>query len=107
MAILFQVTAFQRDTVSMESSNYLMRKFMNHSNHGLMSKRDFRELIIIEVSHWQGNRLEILVESLGAAKTLQRKGQGSQDFGANYKIVPMSSKSIIDEERLCYEYLRV
>ena len=30
------------------------------------------------------------MESLGAAKTLQRKGGSGQDFGANYKIVPMS-----------------
>jgi hypothetical protein len=29
---------------------------------------------------------------IGAAKTVQRKGRGAQDFGANYKIVPMSGK---------------
>ncbi|CAF5094478.1 unnamed protein product [Rotaria sp. Silwood1] len=28
----------------------------------------------------------------GAAKTVQRKGTGDKDFGANYKIVPISSK---------------
>lgn len=35
---------------------------------------------------------------LGAAKTLQRKARGTQDFGASYKIVPMSGKKekIID-----------
>jgi hypothetical protein len=30
---------------------------------------------------------------IGAAKTVQRKSRGGQDFGANYKIVPMSGKS--------------
>ena len=28
----------------------------------------------------------------GAAKTVQQKGRGGADFGANYKIVPMSGK---------------
>ncbi len=27
---------------------------------------------------------------IGEAKTLQRVGRGGQDFGASYKIVPMS-----------------
>ena len=35
--------------------------------------------------------------SLGAAKTVQRKGKGDQDFGANYKVVPMSSETIENE----------
>jgi hypothetical protein len=30
--------------------------------------------------------------SSGAAKTVQRKGKDSGDFGANYKIIPISSK---------------
>lgn len=33
----------------------------------------------------------------GAAKTLQRKGKANGDYGANYKIVPISSNSIAIE----------
>ena len=29
---------------------------------------------------------------LGAAKTVQRKGNDGGDFGANFKIIPISSK---------------
>jgi hypothetical protein len=31
----------------------------------------------------------------GAAKTVQRKGKDGGDFGANYKIIPISSKYIL------------
>jgi C1A family cysteine protease len=33
----------------------------------------------------------------GAAKTVQRKGRGAQDFGANYKIVPMSDEQVLNK----------
>ncbi|CAF0802000.1 unnamed protein product [Adineta ricciae] len=33
----------------------------------------------------------------GAAKTLQRKGKSDQDFGANYKIVPISTEEVLNQ----------
>ncbi|CAF1256836.1 unnamed protein product [Adineta steineri] len=33
----------------------------------------------------------------GAAKTVQRKGQGGQDVGANYKIIPMSDEQVLNK----------
>ncbi|CAF4226885.1 unnamed protein product, partial [Adineta steineri] len=33
----------------------------------------------------------------GAAKTVQRKGQNNQDFGANYKIVPISDEVVLNK----------
>ncbi len=38
--------------------------------------------------------LTLNTEIIGAAKTLQRKGRGGQDYGASYKIVPMSGMCI-------------
>ncbi|CAF3433511.1 unnamed protein product [Rotaria sp. Silwood1] len=33
----------------------------------------------------------------GAAKTVQRKGTGDKDFGANYKIVPISNEQVLNK----------
>ncbi|CAF3373464.1 unnamed protein product [Rotaria socialis] len=38
----------------------------------------------------------------GAAKTVQRKGKGTQDFGANYKIVPVSNEAVLNK-LTCFE----
>lgn len=35
-------------------------------------------------------KLAYRLKILGAAKTVQRKARGGEDFGASYKIVPMS-----------------
>ncbi|CAF0898668.1 unnamed protein product [Rotaria sordida] len=33
----------------------------------------------------------------GAAKTIQRKGKDNKDFGANYKIVPISNEEVLNQ----------
>ncbi len=92
MQIRFQVIVCHQDTTLAVLFYYLMRKFMNHLNHGLMLMLDFHVLIIMAVSFFLLVLMIIKFSMIGAAKTVQRKGRGGQDFGANYKIVPMSGK---------------
>lgn len=56
---------------------------------------DSHELIITKVisaRNWCDKTIVFVFPRIGAAKTLQRKAGSGEDFGATYKIVPMSGK---------------
>ena len=83
---------YHQDIMLVALFNYHTLKLMNRSSRGLMFKLDIHVLITTGVRQCLISFYNKNNSIVGAAKTIQRKARGGKDFGANYKIVPMSSK---------------